>query len=184
MTHPQGLAPPREWWTEQKGRASTKQYQEWLASSEEKAKRSKFNANVGPRPDLGHSLKSNLEANTERLLRFIGYTPWTEKGEPSSIGKFYRYEGQEYLLTTKRGKTVGYKPDFHLWVDGVRTIWESKGCLDARSKRALTLMAKQYHELPITLITREELSARAAEALYAARRRGEKVLEIPGWENI
>lgn len=175
MEHPHGLPPPEEWFA--KGRVGAAEFRKWLESTTP-ARSHKFNAKVGYYADLGHSLKSLLEADCERLLRFLGYAPCTE---PPGTGKFYRYEGTEYLLATRRGKTVGYKPDFHLWADGTHSLWEAKGCLDARSKRALSLMAAQHPELPITLITREELEARKAEALYAARRRGEHVLDVPHW---
>ena len=149
-----------------------------------KGRPSKFNANAGYREHLGHHVKSSLENNTELLIRFLGYVPWADKVQsPPADGLYYRYEGQELLLPTKRGKIVGYVPDFHLWeANGKYHLWECKGLMNQRSKQRISLMAVHYPDIPLRVITAPELNALKAEALYAARRRGEKVLDIAGWE--
>lgn len=185
MNHPLGFPPPGEWWTEQKGRASTAQYREWLAATERKQKRSKFGANAGTRADLGIYLKSSLENNCLRLLLFRGFQLWREKTDPPAEGKWVRYEGKRYKFTLKPGtdneRTLNYLPDFHLWQDGAQSIWEAKGHLDARSKRHLRLMSEHYPQISVEVITAPILDGMALEAIRESRRR-QGPGEIYGWE--
>ncbi|HEY3363972.1 MAG TPA: hypothetical protein VGK74_02815 [Symbiobacteriaceae bacterium] len=179
IEHPMGLAAPAEW--AHTGHTSAAEFRKWL-ESKAPAKGGKFHAKAGKRAGLGHYLRSALEADAERLLRFLGYQSWIQSDAPPAEGRWYRYEGAEFKLTAKKGATVFYKPDFHLWDEGRYSLWETKGCMDARSKRALTLMKNRHPELPLAVISREELQERKTTALWEARRRGERVLDIPNWE--
>jgi hypothetical protein len=185
VIHPYGLPPPPEWAERQSIPAV--EYQEWLAMKPgDQRKRPKYGQLAGVYEDLGIHLKSKLEAQTLRLLRFLGYELWTDKeSPPPAVGKHVAYEWRKYRLEYKRGKegerALWYLPDWHLWDDGHLAIWESKGLLDARSKRLLRLMEQQV--MHVELITAEELEARRTVALYEARRRGERVLDIPHWND-
>lgn len=182
-------APPEEWWTRQGGHASTAQYRAWLkGETVGEKKRSKFGAKAGRCDFLnGIYLRSRLEANTGALLLFLGFQQWCDKSTtPPLEGKHFAYEWKKYRLDYKRGKegerTLWYLPDWHVWDNGRLTLWESKGLLDARSKRLLTLMEKQHREIPVELITLEELDRRKAETLYKVRRAGQKTQDIPYWQ--
>lgn len=184
-----GDPPPREWWSEQGGRASAQQFRAWQdGHSAAQGKRGKFNQAAGYYTDLGLSLKSLLEANALRLLLFLGYQRWTDKqAAPSAGGRWvcYEWRGRTFRLIANEGKRtekpVIYLPDFHLWDETGYHIWETKGMLDQRSKRIIRLMAEQCPDVPLALITREELDMRKAAALYEARRHGPVILEIPNW---
>jgi hypothetical protein len=127
-----------------------------------------------------------LEANTERLLRFMGYQQWTGEGAPPADGRYYRYEGAKIVLTVHQGKPdehgVCYVPDYWLWDGGACSIWECKGKMRGQDKLKIRLMGLQHPEWPLTVITDVELDLRRTEAIYAARRRGAQVVDINCWE--
>lgn len=186
VEHPQGLSPPQEWVTT--GHAPAGEFREWMQGKHQPQKRSKFGARVGRREDLGLILRSSLEANTLRLLLFTGYTLWRDKATPPPAeGKYVRYEGHRFVfeIRDKAGvviKTDNYLPDFELWDGGAYSVLETKGYMDQRSKTKAKRMRQYYPEVSYEIVTREELQSRMAEVLYEARRRGQMVTQIPGWE--
>lgn len=183
--HPLGLAPPAEWWTEQKGHASTEQYRAWQASTWSASGRpSKYGADAGYYADLGHYLRSKLEAQTERLIRYLGYCQLSRADPVPETGRWYKYECARIQLPGREGAVIVYKPDFQVWDQdkGEYSIWEAKGAMTQKSKTILRLMEKQHPEIPLKLITAVELRTLADAALWEAKRRGEKTPAIPGWD--
>lgn len=188
--HPHGLAPPPDWF--EPGRHVTSaEYRKWLAMKPgQQTKGAKFHQKAGRRADLGNLyLKSKLEANVLRLLLFLGFVLWTQKGvDPPHEGCWVAYEWRRFRLVANAGKEtekpVLYLPDFHIWQDGEYSLWEAKGVMDQRSKRLLRLMAEQHPEIALTVITAGELAARKMEALLRARRERNEpgILDVPGWE--
>lgn len=197
--HPLGLKPPDEWWGQQKGHASTAQFNEWLSSTKQKGKpakadepksNSKYRARPGFREDLGFSVRSNLEANFARYLLFVGFALWTGEDAPTEPGKWFRYEGKEFALEDrdKRGNLRAleqYVPDFHTWDNDLGTyeVIECKGYFDRRSKRKIRLMHATYPGIKYTVVTADDLEGMANDALKAQRRHGPMVLQIPHWND-
>lgn len=180
-----GESPPSEWWTQHGGRIPAEWLRAWQnGEGGAKKKRGKFGANIGHRKDLGFSVRSSLEADMARLLLFKGFQRWTEPypSEPPADGLWFRYEGREFLLTDKKGRASAYKPDFHIWENGTYRLIETKGFLDARAKKHDRLFRAAHPDIPLEMVTRPILDQMKAESLYEARRRGEKVLDVPGWE--
>lgn len=133
------------------------------------ARGGKRNSASGYYDDIGRYMRSMMEANWSRYLIFLGYREWREKDEPP-LGKWWRYEGRrwEFKERTRNGQ---YKSDFEVWpgyFDPTRSyeVHETKGWLDNDSKVRLNRMSKQYHEVPVELVT----SARMREETKTARR--------------
>ncbi len=198
--HPLGYPPPAEWF-EPGRRVTSTELNAWLSSTKppsnplrtegdsvKQKRRHKMGAKPGFREDLGFSVKSQLEANFARYLKFTGFQLWTDKeSQPPAEGRWFAYEWREFALEdrNKRGELRGleqYKPDFHLWEDGLYSVVETKGHFDQRSKRKIRLMLKNYPDIGYKVVTAKDLDQLAEEALYRTRRHGPMVIEIPGWE--
>lgn len=173
IEHPKGAPPPPDW----EGRRSVPaaEVRAWLESDGRQPPKATGHprGNSKRRDDLGHRCRSNLEANLERYLRFIGYQMWTGEEVPPP-GRWYRYEGRRWPLP---GGCGDYLADYEVWpglIDPRRPyeVLEAKGWLDARSKTKLRRMAKLHPESPVELITAQTLAGLVGRARSV----------IPYWE--
>lgn len=103
----------------------------------------KGNAKGGIRADLGHYVRSKMEANVERWLK------WRRDVQHDITA--YEYEPKRFKFPVKRGVT-SYLPDFRVWESGMAYYIEVKGWMDPKSKTALKRMAKYYPEIKIELM--------------------------------
>lgn len=106
-------------------------------------------ARGGYREDLGFYVRSAMEANFCRYLKFL---------EDHEQLTSWSYESQEWEFPVKRGNRF-YKSDFHVKEkNGSEYYVEVKGYMDADSKVKLKRMAKYYPEVKIRVVTSKEMA--------------------------
>ena len=116
----------------------------------------------GYRDDLGIYVRSKMEANFARYLKWM-----KDQGDI----KVWAYEVNEFVFPVKRGM-VSYKPDFLIIEnDGSMMYYEVKGYMDQRSITALKRMKKYYPHIKIIVIDK-----------YFMKRLEDVKNLIPNWE--
>ena len=117
-------------------------------------KMSKRGSKAGRRDDLGIYLRSRMEANYARYLKWLV--------EISEI-KSWEYEPDTFEFPVKRG-TRFYKPDFKITLTDDSTVYhEVKGWMDAKSKTQLKRMAKYHPDVKIVVIDSDAYKAIARD---------------------
>ena len=117
----------------------------------------------GKRADLGFYVRSRMEANYARYLKWLKGLEQIED---------WSYEPQEWAFPIKRGPARFYKTDFWIKEKTGKTYYvEVKGYMDRVSRTKLRRMAKYHPEVPIKIVGRGS---------YAAIRKYASL--IPGWE--
>ena len=104
----------------------------------------KGNAKGGKRKDIGFYVRSAMEANVCRWLK------WRRDRWHDTVTAF-EYEPQRFEFPIQRG-TTAYLPDFRVW-EGEKSYYiEVKGWMDPKSKTALKRMKKYYPDIKIDVI--------------------------------
>lgn len=116
----------------------------------------------GYREDLGFYVRSRMEANYARYLKWLH-----ARGDIAD----WAYEADTFEFPVKRG-TRFYTPDFKITERNGRVVYhEVKGYMDAKSATQLKRMAKYYPEVVVLVVDKEQM-----QAIGRWRRL------IPGWE--
>ena len=120
---------------------------QFIKSSGENCKTHHFGGvKRGYRDDLGISVASSWEANYARYLNFL-------KGKGQI--KDFAYEPQTFEFKERHG-TTRYTPDFIVEnLDGSVEYHEVKGYLDKKSKTKINRFRRDYPELKLIVIEKE-----------------------------
>ncbi|MBI5220905.1 MAG: DNA polymerase III subunit alpha, partial [Candidatus Liptonbacteria bacterium] len=101
----------------------------------------------GIRPDLGHYVRSNWEADFARILNYF------------KTG--YQYEPKTFRLTRGDGSAVSYTPDFY--VPTTNTFYEIKGWLHELDQEKMDLFQTQYPEYNFVLVNKTKFAELALQ---------------------